>query len=244
MVCALTACGSREAPFAAVPATPTISALFDAVATSTPVPVAPTSTGVPEPAEIERAPVAEVLGEVVIFDDALADDWSLDESWSSELVLDEETVVFAGAESIAVTPERERGAIFFTLSEGAEKPVRREDVVGISFQISGGAEYIGNDELAVSIVGSNALPYFTREKTVVQQREDADLEFSETRLYFLDINTDIPPDTWVEVVVWLDNLIFDPEYEYVTGFYIKNAPSFLNTYYIDEVKLLVVNGGL
>ncbi|NJM04959.1 hypothetical protein HC891_00090 [Candidatus Gracilibacteria bacterium] len=132
-----------------------------------------------------------------------------------------------------------RGAIFFTLAEDADAPIRREDVLGLSFRINGGADYIGNDELAVSVIGSNAVPYFTRDKTTAQERADADLEFSETRLYFLDINTDIPPDTWVEVVVWLDNLIFDPDYKYVTGFYIKNAPSFLNTYYIDEVKLLV-----
>jgi hypothetical protein len=235
------ACSASEPALEVQPATPTVSALFDVVPTSAPIPVAPTSTLVSEPAPSDTVParVDETIDELVIFDDALAADWSLDESWSSELVLDEETIVFAGAEAIAVTPQRERGAIFFTLSEDAEAPLRRDDVLGVSFRISGGAGYIGNDELAVSVVGSNALPYFTREKTAAQERADADLEFSETRLYFLDINTDIPPDTWVEVVVWLDNLIFDPDYEYVTGFYIKNAPSFLNTYYIDDVKLLL-----
>jgi hypothetical protein len=40
-------------------------------------------------------------------------------------------------------------------------------------------------------------------------------------------------------VVWLDDLEFDPPYRYVTGFYLKNDIGFRNTYYVDQVALLL-----
>ena len=64
--------------------------------------------------------------------------------------------------------------------------------------------------------------------------------FSETRLYFLGINRDIPPETWVNVEVWLDDLQYDPIYEYVTGFYIKNDEGFGQTFYVDAVRIIML----
>ena len=78
-----------------------------------------------------------------------------------------------------------------------------------------------------------------RSVAATPESSDADSSFSETRLYFLDIKHTIPPDTWVEVVVWLDQLIYDPPYKYVTGVYIKNDQGFFNTFYVDHVSLLV-----
>ena len=42
------------------------------------------------------------------------------------------------------------------------------------------------------------------------------------------------------IFLWLDELEFEPDYEYVTGFYIKNNEGFLGTFYIDQVSLLVL----
>jgi hypothetical protein len=67
--------------------------------------------------------------------------------------------------------------------------------------------------------------------------------FSETRLYYLDINRTIPPDTWVLIEMWLDELAYEPDYEYVTGFYIKNNEGFAQTYYVDDVQLIMLAEG-
>ena len=55
----------------------------------------------------------------------------------------------------------------------------------------------------------------------------------------MHIKRAIPPNNWVEVVVWLDDRIYDPDYTNVTGMYIKNDQGFLDTFYIDDIKLLV-----
>ena len=47
------------------------------------------------------------------------------------------------------------------------------------------------------------------------------------------------PDTWVELVVWLDDLPYDPDYTYVTGLYLKNDKVFQQTVYVDRVALLI-----
>lgn len=49
----------------------------------------------------------------------------------------------------------------------------------------------------------------------------------------------IPADTWVNVVVWLNKLEFDPPYQYVTGFYLKSDVDFRSTYYLDQVALIM-----
>ena len=45
------------------------------------------------------------------------------------------------------------------------------------------------------------------------------------------------------MIVNLDNLTYDPDYKYVTGFYIKNDAGFLQTVYIDDVNLLMIDNG-
>jgi hypothetical protein len=92
------------------------------------------------------------------------------------------------------------------------------------------------------VLGSNSYTYWLANDTSVPTDTTVTVEaplFSETRLYDLHINRAIPPGTWVQVVVWLDDLIYDPEYTYVTGMYIKNNKGFLNTFYIDQVNLLM-----
>ncbi len=125
----------------------------------------------------------------------------------------------------------------------------RNEILGVSFWLSGGANAVDPGDLAITVVGSNAYPYWVAGDTSVQQAAgipdsaitDEFPLFSETRLYFLDIKRTIPPDMWVEVVLWLDEREFDPDYRYITGIYIKNDdPAFLPTFYVDRMSLLLI----
>ncbi|MCJ7701081.1 MAG: hypothetical protein MUO62_05825 [Anaerolineales bacterium] len=52
----------------------------------------------------------------------------------------------------------------------------------------------------------------------------------------------VPPYTWAEVIIWLEDLVYDPYYDYVVGFYLKNDESYLQTFYIDDVRLVLTAG--
>jgi hypothetical protein len=75
----------------------------------------------------------------------------------------------------------------------------------------------------VTVLGSNSYTYWVEDDISVKSIYEP--VFSETRLYYLGVNRTIPPNTWVKVELWLDERIYDPDYRYVTGFYIKNEAS-------------------
>jgi hypothetical protein len=117
----------------------------------------------------------------------------------------------------------------------------REDVLGFSFWLYGNDDWIDREDLLVTVVGSNESPYWIPDDQSVENIYEP--LFSETRLYYLGINDDIPPKTWVQVYIWLDDLLFDPDYEYVTGIYIKNDEQFFETALIDELTVYLLPEG-
>ena len=64
--------------------------------------------------------------------------------------------------------------------------------------------------------------------------------FSESRLDELGLMRPLPPNTWVELDINLDSLIYDPDYKYVTAFYIKTDIGFRQTVYIDNISMIMV----
>jgi len=150
--------------------------------------------------------------------------------------------VHGGKKAIMVTPTADFGQFFLTVRKDALKIYPRDRILGVSFWLNGGANSIATSDLAVTVTGSNQYAYWVADDTSVKVDSPVTPEaplFSETRLYFLHINHTIPPNTWVEVILWLDDQIYDPDYANVTGMYIKNDKGFLNPYYIDDIQLLV-----
>lgn len=235
--------------------TPTVAALF--LAQSTPV-VTPTPTPAqqapillqptPTPSNQAVAQVeANVYPTVVIYDDQLDPHWSVEQSGESTIdlaaqavnfqSLDVEQTLSSGAATIAVSPQADYGTLFFTVRPESGASYQRPHVLGVSFWLNSGDNGIAPADLAVAVVGSNTLPYWTPDDKSVFPDDQGN--FSETRLYFLKIDRAIPPHTWLNIVVWLNERQYDPFYKYVTGFYIKNDAGFRNTYYLDQVSLLM-----
>lgn len=186
------------------------------------------------------------IAEMVIYDDTLDPNWMLEQSWGMNYDLSATAHMHSGTTAAAVTPTESHGTFFLTVREDAQAAYPRDRILGVSFWLSGGTNYIETDDLAVTIVGSNRYPYWVAGDTSVQQAEgisDEDMVhmplFSETRLYYLGINRAIRPGEWAEVIVWLDERLYDPNYAYVTGMYIKNDADFLDAFYVDRVSLLV-----
>lgn len=215
----------------------------------TPTPVAqpqmPTATSTPVPTAIP-AITANDYREIIVYGDKINANWSLEHSrdmaydpydtvhWFSRL----DELQDSGATSIAVTPLEDYGRLFFTVRPDSKSVYEREQVLGVSFWLNSGASILDTDDLVLTVVGSNDLSYWSPED--YSAFSNPDNTFSETRLYYLGLNRAIPPGTWVQIVLWLDDLQYDPEYSNVVGLYIKNDAGFLSTFYIDNVSLLVI----
>lgn len=235
-------------------ATPTVAALFLAqrieVATPTPstdaslMKARPSTSASSNQGPLQAPPLYPTM---IIYDDQLNADWSVEQSSKTTIALaatelqfqplDAQQTLNSNTATIAVSPQADYGTIFFTVRPESGASYKRQSVVGISFWLNSGSAGIATDDLAIAVLGSNTLPYWTPDDQSVFPEQKG--SFSETRLYFLKINRTIPPNTWLNIVVWLNDLQYDPIYEYVTGFYIKNDAGFRSTYYLDQVALLM-----
>lgn len=172
-----------------------------------------------------------------IFDDALSSAWEILDSPGTVIDTESEQRVYEGETSIAFTPEDDYRVLYFTVKDSMVSGYPANEVLGVSFMINGGDDFIHLDQLSVAVIGSNYYPYWAADDESVEF--PAGESFSETRLYFLNFNDSIPPETWAEVYVPLDTLIFDPYYANVVGFYLKNDEGFHNTVYVDAVNLVM-----
>lgn len=179
---------------------------------------------------------------VVIYDETLNSAWTLHNSEDHEFSIFNQDRPHNGQNSMSITPQIEYGEIAFTVREGTPINYPREQVLGVSFWLNSGDAFMENDDLLVAISGSNALTYYDPDDDSVQPIVTDGPTFSETRLYFLGVNGDLPANTWIRIIVWLDDLQYDPLYEYVTGIWLINDEDFFQTYYIDEVQLILVDG--
>ncbi|MEF3273678.1 MAG: hypothetical protein K6356_04650 [Chloroflexus sp.] len=246
----LTGC-SRRLPMATPAATyptPTIAPFFQEHPTATPFVPQPTSTPLPAPPPL--TPTAAATNEtsnlrvVPVYRDTLSAGWSIEQSaLLSSLVLTQTRVVALGKAAIAVTPSESTGVLFFTLTPNSGIELRRDQVAALRLRLSGGDTPIANDAMTIAIVGSNRVPYWQADDNSVtldgRVTNSTEPLFPETRLYFLGLNRAIAPGEWAEIYVWLDDLIYEPEYTYVTGFYLKTSSDLVPQYYVDQIEWLV-----
>lgn len=233
---------------------PTVAVLFDSISD---VELVPTATS--QPAGSSQAALQLVtlsfgldsentrpFTEELIYDDELNQNWTLANSEDVEYdvvntsrwyeVLDETLGLTSGAMSIAFEPKADFAQLFFTVNEDTEVLYDRDEILGISFWMHTGDEIVDTGDFAVTVVGSNDHSFWSPDDESVFFPGDE--SFSETALYFLDINRAVPAGNWVKIEVWLDELLYDPNYSYITGIYIKNDAGFRNKVYIDRVALL------
>ncbi len=229
-------------------ATPTVSSRFSPVTITpwpTPVPrptrtPAPTGTAAPQAEPIAAPPPPATAGvtEVVVFADVLSPDWLVQNSVGMNYSVRDRTRVHSGTTAIRITPVQDFGMFLFSVKPGATQVYTRADAFEVSLWLNSGDQEVGMEDLAVTVIGSNAQPYWVAGDTSVTV--DDKLFFSETRLNYLGVNNTIPPDTWVELRVSLDQLPYEPDYAYITGIYVKNEAGFRQTVFLDDVRIWMV----
>ena len=217
----LAGCGDRALP------TPTATPL------PTPTPQAEAS---PTPGEAEGA-MGDTI-EVVVYDDQVARDWTLSHSWGVFYNPASTDRVHAGQRAIAVTPEKDYGGLFFSVTSATEAGYRRSRYLGLRFWLNSGEMPLNPGQLAVGLTGHDTYPYWSRETSSAPQ--DNTPFTSESRLHALGVNQPVPPDTWVPVTLWFQQLEGQPTYRYITGFYIKNDRGYRSTFYVDDITLIVI----
>jgi hypothetical protein len=183
------------------------------------------------------------LKEVVVYDDSLRSDWSISHSFESDIDTFSKKYVYQGAYSIQVRPKFTTGTLYFTLNQTAGEPILRSRVQAIRLYLSGGDLPVNNDAIAMAVTGSNQYPYWVENDRSVKldgRVTDNQPLFSETRLYYLDINAAIPAKTFIKVTNWLDSRTYDPSYTYLTGFYLKTDRASVPAFYVDKVSILLL----
>jgi hypothetical protein len=236
---------------------PLLPTLSDYFVTMAPLPTRtprPTPLPLPTRGPITETPAGDLTGEKPtlqantdlngfaqssIYSDTLAAGWTADQSWGVQVDLKNTAYVHNGDYSIAVTPNEDYGALLLSISPDSAITHTYTETVGVRFWLNAGEAPIYLDQLAATVIGSNAYTYWKPGDNSVQI-DEANKFFSETRLYFLGFNRELPPKKWLEVVIWLDDLPFEPNYTYLTGFYIKNDAGFRNTFYVDDVSLVTL----
>lgn len=223
---------------------PTVSSAFSARPT---IPIAPPWLDATPVSDTSVAPTSAQtdpkLVEEIIYDDSLSPNWTTEQSRWVDLDPANRAYADGGQFAIKTSLTDTTGLLFFTVKPGIRKSYMRKDVLGIRFRLTGGSSYISPDEMTVTINGSNSFSYWRDDDRSVEASgrvtDPRKPLFSDTQLVFLGINKPIPPRTWVEITIWLDKLQFDPDYTYLTGFYIKSERQYMKAFYVDQVKLLL-----
>ncbi|MGB9738475.1 MAG: hypothetical protein ACP5UR_11795 [Chloroflexus sp.] len=231
-----------------VTATPTVAPVFQERPTASPFVPPPTRTLLPTRPPVTATTVGDddrsQLQVDPVYRDALSTGWSIANSaLLTSVTLTETQVVALGRYAIAVTPSESTGILFFTITPESGIELRRDRVAALRLRLSGGNLPIANDAMTIAVVGSNRFSYWTPndDSVTLSGRVTNSTEplFPETRLYFLGLNRAIAPGEWAEIYVWLDDLIYEPEYTYVTGFYLKTSNDLVPQYYVDQIEWLV-----
>lgn len=257
-------CGSR-APAVRVDLTtpqpaPTVAPIFGEIPTATPRPAitrtprpaagrtatatagetAAPATGTAAAPTPNRADPTAGLEIVPVYRDGLSNSWTLTNSVLVDYLTRSTAFVDEGRYALEAKALADFSTLYFTVRSDAKERFERDRVIGLRFRLTGGDAPIGSEDLAVAVIGSNGQAYWLKDDSSVESVGPVTLEsplFSETRLYFLGINDAIPAGEWTEIIVWLDELIYDPDYEFLTGFYLKTDG--LERFFIDDVTLLV-----
>jgi hypothetical protein len=221
-----------QAGFSAAVSEPTVSSHFQAYQPEK----KPTSTPHPTPTFAEVKVTQLPVQQVTIYSDWIKPGWQI---FSPDEAVKIDTrargSVIQGSYAIAVTPSRNGGSVYIVSGPSNGDFYLRRSVYGFSLQLFSGSQGLELNDLAFSAIGSDGYSYYREDDLTVLSRAD----YEETTLNYLGFNNSIPPRTWVEVVIWLDEMLYDPDYHFVTGLYITPRKGMSHTFVIDDINLLV-----
>ncbi len=225
---------NAQAQIVTDPQTPTITQFIDQAQTPTPSPSSvPTDTPNPGnfPFSIQEAT------KVAIYSDIINPNWGLVTTQSEETNPRSRTPVYNGLFSLSITPKKSGSQVFFMVQQDTDEVYPASQVHGFRFFLNPGSQSIPLSELSIHILGSQE-QVETRDPQELGPVLDG-LIFNNAQIHFSNASDAIPPNTWTEVVVWLDDPLTTPQFDYVTGLSIERKEAFLQTFFIDDLQLIV-----
>ena len=224
-------CGPLEQPAyvnAVTEPAPTINTAFiepTRFPTSTPL---PTLTPVPLPTATEIIPTETIL----IFGDRFHPDWGyLDSGTFTEIATGD---AFGGNAYLQVRPRELSNQFLIRLLESNSKGYERERVIRFSFYLRSPDNDLDPEEFALKIQGSNSNLYWVENDSSTNENED--LSFLNTQLTFYQIEA-IPQGEWLFVEVIPEDQVFDPLYDFFTGFILDSRHVELFEYHLDQIEI-------
>lgn len=218
-------------------AVPTVSSLFSHPSDQSSIETSSQPKSTPD-APLPPGGGKAIMKSIQVYDEEINSNWMVINSPGMQIDMTSPDFPQRGNVSIRFAPKNIYDTLLFAVQESSEDVYERGAVLGLTFWLNSGDFKLNNGALSVTVIGSNDIPYWVEnDNSVVNIYHPV---FSETRLYYLGVNRDIPPNSWVKVELWLDERIYDPDYKYVTGFYIKNDASVLRDIYLDDIQLILL----
>ena len=213
--------------------------LLSACQTKQPDPIPTPAPGpiTSNPAPVNTAKDTIPISAVPIYANGLSAGWTVENGWGITTG-DQSETVHASRKALSVTGRSANAALFFSVAKEAATPHPRRDYIGLRFWIYPSNWDVASTDLSIAVVGSDKIPYWSREDQSVPQQ---DVAYSgETQLLDLGIAHGLPANTWTQVVVYFNHLQFVPPTRYLTGFYLRGANLAKRAFIIDEVELLAL----
>lgn len=219
--------------------TPTIATFFGLAHTATPKP-----TRLPSLTPNPAIPLFSLrdAGKVTIYSDGFNPNWFFTTTQGEDANPRSRILVYNGLFSLAITPQKSGSHVFFLVQTNSEQVYPRAQVHGFQFRLNPGTHPLPISDLSVSILG-NQEQVEIRDPLTLGESLDQFI-FTDAYVYIPDANPSIPPNTWTEVVVWLDDPISAPEFDYITGLSIRRQEAFMQTFFLDDVQLIVAGSKL
>jgi hypothetical protein len=172
-----------------------------------------------------------------VYDDRMDSNWAIKYSTDMRYNERDADAQHEGKYSISFAPLADFASLLLSVRQTSTQTFPHSEVLGVRFWLYSGDHEVEPSDLTVSIIGSNRFPFWIEGDSSVESASDP--VFPETPLSEFGITETIPPETWTEIIVWLEDIADEPEYENVSAITIKNAAGFRYKVYIDEVDLLL-----
>ncbi len=213
----------------------------DIPVTSTQAVTYPSSTPTPVPTPNLTQAITDT-----IYAGTVNPNWALQISQGATYELQNISHAMQGKTSLAITPSQAGSTFLFLVRPVKSVQYLHNNVLGITFWLNSGDNTLQPGDLSVTVIASDKYPYYQYNDQSANSSQL--LTRSGTRVYDLGLNRPVPPNTWVQIELNLDHLVYDPgfqptpvvdtNYQYVTGFYLTMESNSLQTFYLNKVGIL------
>jgi hypothetical protein len=174
---------------------------------------------------------------LLLFNESLNPDWTVRTSPGVQFEVQESQEAYSGSVALSYQPGEDFGSFFFQVRPNASNVYLREDILGVAFWFYSGDESLAPDDLALIITGSNEIPYWSAVDESIDW-DEFEPTFDDSR-YELGFNRPISPATWIQVVLFFNDLLYETDYQYITGLNFVNNAGVTRPFLIDELALIL-----